>query len=89
MKQHALEANLPALLVVLFLTATGIILMFMPRRIQRIAALDKWGPFTGPTLGTKFMRRYIESRLYVWNLRFAGALALVFAGILLYALLFH
>ena len=85
MKQNAWEANLLAVLALLFLTATGIILIFMPHRIQRIASLDRWGPFSR----TRFMWKYSQSPLYIWDLRLGGAAALVFAALLLYDLLFH
>jgi hypothetical protein len=85
MKNHVVEANVFAVLVLLSLIAIGIVLMFMPRRIQRIAAMDRWGPIAGP----RVMRKYIESPQYIWHLRFFGALALVFAGMLFYDLLFH
>ena len=89
MKPHGLETDLPAVLAFLFLVMIGIILLSMPHRIQRIAALDRWGPFKRPTFGGKFIRRYTQSRLYIWDLRIGGTVALVFAGLLLYDLLFR
>jgi hypothetical protein len=89
MEQHDMADKLYVTLLFLFLVGVGAVLMFLPRRIQRLAAMDRWGPFTGPTLGTKFMRKYIESPLYLWQLRFGGALALVFAAVLLYIVVFR
>jgi hypothetical protein len=89
MEQHDLADKLCVALLFLFLVGTGVVLMFFPHRIQRLAAMDRWGPFTGPTLGTKFMRKYIESRPYIWQLRFGGTLVLIFAAALLYIVVFH
>jgi len=85
MEQHDLAHIVYVTLLFLFLLGIGVVLMLFPRRIQRFAAMDRWGPFTGPMLGWKFMRTYIESPLYIWQLRFGGVLALIFAAIVLYA----
>lgn len=89
MEEHTLAENVYATLLFLFLLGVGVVLIFFPHRIQRFAAMDRWGPLRGPTLGWKFMRDYIESRQYTWWLRFGGVLALIFAGVLLYDVVFH
>jgi hypothetical protein len=89
MEQHDLAHVLAVTLVFLFLLGIGIVLLLFPHRIQRVAAMDRWGPLTGPTLGAKFMRRYIGSRLYIWQLRLGGAFVLILAAVLLCIVVFH
>ena len=89
MEENNMMSNLPAVLTVLLLLGIGIVMTFYTKRIQKLSTMDKWGPLTGPTLGTAFMRKYIESPLYIFELRMGGILAFVFAGVLVYDLLFH
>jgi hypothetical protein len=71
-------------LIIMLPLGVGVVLLFFPRRLQKVLLMDRWGPFRGPLSGSKFRRRHIQSTLYLWELRFGGVLALLFAAFMLY-----
>lgn len=89
MERHSIANYVLGVLVLLLLLGLGVILLVFPRQIQRVGAVDRWGPLMGPTLGSSVMRKYFESEQFVWQLRLGGVLALISAAVVAYTLLLY
>ncbi len=69
----------------IFFWVFGVVLLVWPRRVQR---LIQGIPPLGPKAITKPVSKYIDSPLYVWNLRVTGCVSLMMGGLLIYAMCF-
>jgi hypothetical protein len=60
----------------------GLAALFFPRAIQRHAVRSVSQGLTGKMKG---LRTFVESNAYIWNVRFAGLLAITIAGFMAWA----
>ena len=85
MSYEATPVIVPVIGLIVFL-AFGLLCTFYPHEVQRYVLSNRFAKLS-PGMRLKFMRRHVESALYIWELRIAGFLCLASAGLIFWALL--
>jgi hypothetical protein len=75
----------PIVVTVLF-AAAGVVCTFWPQAVQRYALSGRYAQ-SNPVMKWRGLRRYTESRFYIWQLRALGILSLFAAAFSAYLLL--